>query len=69
MIIVPPVYYAHLASARARAHEIPSLKPKDTTTPSGTGNRSGDPARAAPIFATEDIKPLGAGITDAMWYI
>ncbi|EPS44580.1 hypothetical protein H072_1419 [Dactylellina haptotyla CBS 200.50] len=70
--LVPPVYYAHLASARARAHEIGGDKAdkekalrEAETTPSGTRETS---SRAL-IPIAEDVRPLKADITDAMWYI
>lgn len=73
MCTVPPVYYAHLASARARAHEIGGAeKDKEralqeaeaaATTPSGS-----KPTRE-PVPITEDIRPLGMHLQDKMWYI
>ena len=71
--IVPAVYYAHLASARARAHEIPSQRPKDefaTTTPEGTGAQGGSQPPPPPVpVITEDIRPLPPQMADQMWYI
>ncbi|KAF3926425.1 hypothetical protein AA313_de0205639 [Arthrobotrys entomopaga] len=71
--LVPPVYYAHLASARARAHEIGGThddkdKPKGPgTTPSGTGTKQ-ETTRSTPI-TSEDIRPLMPAVSDAMWFI
>ncbi|KAF3179555.1 hypothetical protein TWF751_000385 [Orbilia oligospora] len=69
--LVPPVYYAHLASQRARAHEIGANdKEKQQgmeTTPSGT-QREGSrlPTTNLP---SEDIRPLVGDVVTQMWYI
>ncbi|EWC45585.1 hypothetical protein DRE_05443 [Drechslerella stenobrocha 248] len=67
--LVPAVYYAHLASARARAHEIGGLqrdreRALQETTPSGSQAVS-----QRPVIQSEDIRPLMPQVADAMWYI
>ncbi|KAF3906153.1 hypothetical protein ABW20_dc0100583 [Dactylellina cionopaga] len=71
--LVPPVYYAHLASARARAHEIggtqadkeKAMREAEETTPSGTKQNTS----RQEIPLSEDIRPLKEQVADAMWYI
>ncbi|KAF3907146.1 hypothetical protein ABW21_db0205470 [Orbilia brochopaga] len=67
--LVPPVYYAHLASARARAHEIGGTQ-RDReqgldTTPSGSQAATS----RRPVTEAEDIRPLMPAVEGTMWYI
>ena len=57
------MYYAHLASARARAHEIGDHSSDNQTTTSGGHSGSQMPTEFA------DLKPLGKNLEDQMWFI
>ena len=57
------MYYAHLASARARAHEVHHDAGETATTTS-----AGDSSSAMPT-EFEDLVPLGPTLDDQMWYI
>lgn len=59
-LLVPAVYYAHLASSRARAHEVADEGNTIVTSTSGERKEQGEVA---------EIRPLHDTIKHAMWYV
>jgi len=59
-LLVPAVYYAHLASSRARAHEVAD---EGNTIMTSTSGERRDPSDVA------EIRPLHDTIKHAMWYV
>jgi len=77
--IIPTVYYAHLASNRARCHEIPELT-KDKTTSEAPSVAPQKPAQNSPEGSGStssssdenkvlDIVPLNPNLAAEMWFI
>jgi len=58
--LVPPVYYAHLASLRGRCHEHTISSPATRDQTSGRTPNEED---------LTTIKPLNESIKDTMWYV
>lgn len=60
--LIPATYYAHLASSRARAHEV-IVEDAQTVTTSSEGKRDLEPTEMPPL------KPLHDHLRTSMWFV
>ncbi|KAF3934323.1 hypothetical protein ABW19_dt0208966 [Dactylella cylindrospora] len=68
--LVPPVYYAHLASARARAHEVGGAEKDRQREREEAGMLDTTPSGTRPLVPqSENIRDIHLQIQDSMWYI
>jgi len=60
--LIPAVYYAHLASNRARAHEVGGHHTENYSSTEVSGEDK-------PLPVVQDITPLNAQLVGSMWYV